>query len=50
MTSQGHRIAFKVLSASGVPVLDEKIVDANFDVVNLLELWIFQGANHWPEI
>jgi hypothetical protein len=50
MTSQGHRIAFKVLSASGAPVLDEEIEDVNFDLLNLLELWIFQGADDWPEI
>jgi hypothetical protein len=50
MTSQGYRIAFKVLSASGAPVLDEEIDGVEFDLGNLLELWIFQGADDWPEI
>jgi hypothetical protein len=50
MTSQGHRTAFKVVGAFGGLVLDEEIDDVNFDLMNLLELWIFQGADDWPEI
>jgi hypothetical protein len=40
MTSQGHRIAFKVLTESGAPVLDEEIDIVNDDLMNLLDLWI----------
>jgi hypothetical protein len=50
MSSQGHRIAFKVLTVSGAPVLDKEIDIVNDDLMNLLDLWIFQGADDWPEI
>jgi hypothetical protein len=50
MTSPGHRIAFKVVKECGEPVLDDEIDVVNDDLMNLLELWIFQGADDWPEI
>jgi hypothetical protein len=45
MTSQGHRTAFKVVTESGAPVLDEEIDVVHDDLMDLLGLWICQYAN-----
>lgn len=50
MTSQGQRVSFKVVSVSGAPVLDDEIDVVHDDLMNLLELWIYQGVDDGPEI
>jgi hypothetical protein len=45
MTSQGYRSAFKVVTESGTPVLDEEIDVVHDDLMDLLGLWIDQNAN-----
>jgi hypothetical protein len=50
MTSQGHRVAFKVVTKSGAMVLDNEIDIVHDDIKNLLDLWMFQGVDDWPEI
>ena len=49
MTTQGHRFAFKIKSAAGGPVFDQEIDEICDDVMNLMALWIMQGAEEWPD-
>jgi hypothetical protein len=50
MRSQSERVAFQVLTVPSAPVLDDEIDVVHDDLMNLLELWIYQGVDDWPEI
>ena len=49
LINSDHRIAFNVAKEFGAAVLDEEIENVEDDLARLIELWIFQGSDDWPE-